>query len=86
LRHIHAQVIDDHKGLTLVSVSTLDKEVGKGSSGTGNKAAAKLAGGVLAKRAASAGVLQVVFDRGRARYHGRIKDFADGARAGGLKF
>ena len=82
-RHIYAQVIDDIKGVTLCSASTLDKDF----SGTaGNAEAAKKVGEAVAKKAKKLGVTEVVFDRGGFIYHGRIKALADGARAGGLKF
>ena len=83
LNHIYAQVIDDAKGVTLVSASTKDKEFeGCG----GNKEAAKKVGLAIAKRAAEKGITDVVFDRGGYVYHGRIKELAEGAREGGLKF
>jgi len=85
LRHIYAQVIDDLSGRTLASASTMDKD-GSGESATGNSAAAADVGKRLAARAKSAGVEQVVFDRGGFRYHGRVKALADAAREGGLKF
>lgn len=81
--NIYAQLIDDVKGVTLASASTLDKEIdGKG----GNKEAAKKVGELIAKRAADKGISQVVFDRGGYIYHGRVKELAEGARQGGLKF
>ena len=82
-KNIYAQIIDDKKGVTLVSASTLDKEfTGNG----GNKEAAHKVGAALAKRAAEKGISQVVFDRGGYLYHGRVKELAEGAREGGLKF
>lgn len=83
-KHIYAQVIDDAKGHTLASASSLEKDL-KSSLKTGaDKAAAAAVGKLLAERAKKAGVDKVVFDRGGYRYHGRIKALADGAREGGL--
>ncbi len=81
--NIYAQIIDDIKGITLVSASTLDKELnGYG----GNKEAARKVGDLVAKRAAEKGIEEVVFDRGGYIFHGRVKELAEGAREGGLKF
>ncbi|MBR6530817.1 MAG: 50S ribosomal protein L18 [Clostridia bacterium] len=81
--HIYAQIIDDVKGVTLCSASSLDKEIkGKG----GNKEGAKLVGQLIAKVALEKGIDTVVFDRGGYLYHGRVKEVAEGAREGGLKF
>ena len=86
LNHIYAQVIDDDKGHTLASASTLDSEV-KGAIGDKAKTAqAELIGSLVARRALSSGVEQVTFDRGGYRYHGRIKTVAEAARKAGLKF
>ncbi len=82
LNHIYAQVIDDQKGETLVSASTLQMKVKNG----GNVAAAKEIGKAVAEEAVSKGVKQVVFDRGGYLYHGRVKALADAAREAGLKF
>ena len=85
-KNIYAQVIDDSKGHTLASASTLEKDL-KGSLKTGADAAAAAAvGKLLAERAAKAGVKEVVFDRGPYIYHGRVKALADAAREGGLSF
>ncbi|NOX81209.1 MAG: 50S ribosomal protein L18 [Deltaproteobacteria bacterium] len=84
-RHIYAQIIDDIKQTTLVAMSTLDKEF-DGSEIKDKCDAAKKVGELLARRAKSAGINQVVFDRGGNLYHGRIKALSDGARAGGLDF
>jgi large subunit ribosomal protein L18 len=85
-KHIYAQVIDDVKGATLASASTLEKDL-RGSLKTGaNVDAAKAVGKLLAARAVEKGVQDVVFDRGGYLYHGRIKALADAAREGGLKF
>ncbi len=82
-KNIYAQIIDDVKGVTLVAASSLDKEFnGNG----GNKEAAKKVGELIAKRAAEKGISEVVFDRGGYIFHGRVKELAEGAREGGLKF
>ena len=82
LNHIYAQVIDDQKGETLVSASTLALKVKTG----GNVAAAKEIGKAVAEAAVAKGVKKVVFDRGGFLYHGRIKALADAAREAGLEF
>jgi large subunit ribosomal protein L18 len=85
-KHIYAQVIDDAKGETVASASSLEKDM-RGELKTGaNVAAAKAVGKRLAERAAAKGVKDVVFDRGGYLYHGRIKALADAAREGGLNF
>src|SRR5262245_31851821 len=85
-KHIYAQVIDDRKGETLVSASSLEKEL-RGDLKTGaDIEAAKAVGKRLAERAATKGITDLVFDRGSYRYHGRVKALADAAREGGLKF
>jgi large subunit ribosomal protein L18 len=86
LEHIYAQVIDDSKGHTLASASTLDAEVKRAIEGKKKAEAAKIVGQTVATRAKAAGILKVVFDRGGNRYHGRVKALADGAREGGLEF
>jgi large subunit ribosomal protein L18 len=84
--HIYAQVIDDRVGKTLAAASTLDKEL-KGQIKSGaNQAAAKAVGQLIASRAQAKGVSEVVFDRGRYRFHGRVKALAEAAREGGLRF
>ena len=85
-RHIYAQIIDDESGRTLVSASTLDGSIRSGSDGTGNIAAAKAVGTLVAERAKEAGIDTVVFDRGGFQYHGRVAAVADAARSGGLEF
>ena len=81
--NIYAQVIDDTKGVTLVSASSLEK----GFEGTGsNCEAAKKVGQAVAERAKAKGIEAVVFDRGGYLYHGRVKALAEGAREGGLQF
>ena len=85
-KNISAQVIDDVNGVTLVSASSLDKEL-KGEIGYGgNKEAAKKVGEALAKRALAKGIEEVSFDRGGFLYHGRVAQLAEGAREAGLKF
>ncbi len=86
LKHIYAQIIDDTRGHTLISASSLDKEVRKTLKMGANTAAAKVVGKVLAERARAAGITRVVFDRGGYAYHGRVKALADAAREGGLQF
>ncbi|MEM5794649.1 MAG: 50S ribosomal protein L18 [Bacillota bacterium] len=86
LNHIYAQVIDDTTGHTLVSASTLDKEIKESDGYTGNKDAAKLVGELVAKRALEKGISKVVFDRGGYIYHGRVEALAQGAREAGLEF
>jgi large subunit ribosomal protein L18 len=85
LNHIYAQVIDDTKGVTLAQASTVDKDV-RGNGATGNVAAAKTVGELIASRLKAIGVSEVVFDRGGFLYHGRVKALAEAARAAGLKF
>jgi large subunit ribosomal protein L18 len=82
LNHIYAQVIDDTKGATLVSASTVAAKAQTG----GNVAAAKEIGKLVAERAQEKGIKKVVFDRGGYLYHGRIKALADAAREAGLEF
>lgn len=84
--HIYAQVIDDARGQTLASASSLDKELKGKLKSSKNLEASKLIGELLAKRAAAKGVKEVFFDRGGRIYSGRIKALAEGARSGGLKF
>jgi large subunit ribosomal protein L18 len=85
-KHIYAQVIDDTKGETLASASSLEKALREGMKTGANADAAKAVGKLLAERAAAKGVKEVVFDRGGYLYHGRVKALADAAREGGLKF
>ena len=85
-RHISAQVIDDITGKTLVSASTVEKELRKKLGYGGNVAAAKAVGQALGERAGKAGVKAVVFDRGGFKYHGRVKALADAARESGMEF
>lgn len=85
LKHIYAQVIDDAKGRTLVSASTMEQAF-KEMKGTGNQEAAKAVGKLIAERALAQGIIAVVFDRGGHVYHGRVKALAEAAREAGLKF
>jgi large subunit ribosomal protein L18 len=85
-KHIRAQVVDDLANRTIVSASSLDKEVRKIIKGGGNIAASKIVGKVIAERALARGVQQVVFDRGGYQYHGRVQALAEAAREAGLKF
>ena len=82
LNHIYAQVIDDRNGQTLVSASTIEKDL-RGNTG-GNIDAARRVGTTIAERALSKGIEQVVFDRGGYLYHGRVRALTDAARAAGL--
>jgi large subunit ribosomal protein L18 len=86
LDNIYVQVIDDQAGHTLVSASTLDKEVVKQISGKTRVEAAKVVGQVAGERAKKAGIKQVVFDRGGYRSHGRVAAVAEGAREAGIEF
>lgn len=82
-KHIYAQIIDDVNGVTLCAASSMDKDFeGFG----GNKEAAKKVGEIIAKKAADKGIAEVKFDRGGYIYHGRVKELAQAAREGGLKF
>ena len=85
-KHIYAQVIDDRKGATLVSASSLEKDLRASLKTGADTGAAKLVGKRVAERAAAAGVKDVVFDRGSYLFHGRVKALADAAREGGLNF
>jgi large subunit ribosomal protein L18 len=82
LNHIYAQVVDDQKGETLVSASSLGMKLKTG----GNVAAAKETGKAVAEKAVAKGIKRVVFDRGGYLYHGRVKALADAAREAGLEF
>ena len=84
LRHITAQVVDDGKGHTLASASTLDASI-RGGDGDKSALAGKV-GALLAERAKAAGISKVVFDRGGNRYGGRLAALADAAREAGLEF
>ena len=85
-KHIYAQVIDDLKGETLASASSLEKSMRESGNTGANIDAAKAVGKLLAERAVKNGVTEVVFDRGGYLYHGRVKALADAARESGLSF
>jgi len=85
-KHIYAQVINDVTGKTVASASTVDKELRSSVSKTSNKDAAVAVGKLVAERAKKAGVVEVAFDRGAYRYHGRVAALADAARDAGLSF
>ncbi|MCA1300329.1 50S ribosomal protein L18 [Stappia indica] len=85
-KQIYAQIIDDAKGHTLASASTIEKDIRDGLKTGADAAAAAAVGKLIAERAKAAGVTQVVFDRGGYIYHGRVKALADAAREGGLEF
>ena len=86
LTGIYAQLIDDEVGITIVSASTVDKELSERVKDMKKSEQAKLVGQTIAERAKSKGISAVVFDRGGFRYVGRVKALADGAREGGLQF
>lgn len=85
-KHIYAQLIDDVKGVTLASASTLDKELRDQIDNGGNIEAARKVGELIAKRGKEAGITNVVFDRGGYLYHGRVQALAEAAREAGLEF
>lgn len=85
-RHIYAQVIASEGGQVLAAASTVQKDLSKGLSSTSNREAATAVGKAIAEKATAAGVESVAFDRSGFKYHGRIKELADAAREGGLKF
>ena len=85
-KHIYAQIIDDSTGSTLVSASSMDKQIRDAVTCGGNKQAAEAIGRVVAERAQAAGLKKVCFDRGEFHYHGRVAALADAARAAGLEF
>ena len=85
-KHIYAQIIDDAKKLTVVSASTLEKEVRDNVKKASTVDAASYIGKIVAERAVKSGVSEVIFDRGGCIYHGRVKALADAARVAGLKF
>jgi large subunit ribosomal protein L18 len=86
LKHTYAQVIDDAKGNTLASAGTTEKALKGQIKYGGNKVAAETIGRVIAERALAAGIKQVCFDRGSAKYHGRVASLAESARKAGLSF
>lgn len=83
--NIHAQIIDDINGKTLVSCSTVEKDIRGALTSTANVAAAALVGKTIAERAKAAKINEVIFDRGGYRYHGRVKAVCEAARESGLK-
>ena len=85
-RHFYAQLLDQAGRKVLAAVSTLDPQVRKQLKYGGNSQAAGVLGKLMAEKAKAAGVERVAFDRSGFRYHGRVKAFADAARAGGLNF
>lgn len=86
-RYVYAQVIDDVNGHTIVSAASLEPELkGRLSAGSANRGAAKAVGETIAERALAKGIKKVVFDRGGYRYHGKVKELAEAARAKGLEF
>ncbi|EJF94780.1 50S ribosomal protein L18 [Bartonella tamiae] len=85
-QNIYAQIIDDVRGLTVVSASTLDSDLKKSVKSGADKNAASQVGKLIAERASKAGVKDVVFDRGSYIYHGRVQALAEAAREGGLNF
>lgn len=86
LNQIYAQVVDDTTGMTVVSVSTLDSKLKAKTKKLSKTEQAKLVGEEIAKRAAKAGIKEVIFDRGGYKYHGRVKALAEAAREAGLQF
>ncbi len=85
-KHISAQVVDDGKGCTLFAVTSTAKALADQLSGKTKTERAAVIGAEVARKAGEAGIGRVVFDRGHAKYHGRVKALADAAREGGLKF
>lgn len=86
LQNIYVQIINDENGETLVSASTLDKELKNKIKNGGNIQAAEAVGKLIAQKALKKGIKQVVFDRGGYLYHGRVKGLAEAARKAGLEF
>ncbi len=85
-KHIYGQLVDDQRGVTIASASSVAKDVrSKIEGSSGGRKAAEIVGGVLAERAKAAGISQVVFDRNGYKFHGRIKVLAEAARKAGLK-
>jgi len=85
-RHIYAQIISGDSSTTIVSASTIEKEVREKMKYTGNVSSAEVIGELIAKRALAKGVEEVAFDRAGFKYHGRVKALAESARKSGLKF
>lgn len=86
LKHTYAQIIDDSKGSTLASAATTEAELKGQVKYGGNKAAAEAVGRMVAERALKAGIKEICFDRGSAKYHGRMAAVAEAARKAGLSF
>lgn len=87
LRHLHVQLIDDERGVTLAAVSTVQPDVAAAvEGGKGSRAAAQVVGAALAAKAKARGIESVVLDRAGDQYHGVIKELAEAARAAGLAF
>ena len=86
LRHIYAQIIDDEAGGTLAAASSLSREIREEIKSGANIEAARVVGGLIAKKAMENNIRKVVFDRGGRIYHGRVKALAEGARKAGLEF
>jgi large subunit ribosomal protein L18 len=85
-KHIHAQIIDDISGVTLVAASTISPDIKSDLAYSGNVEAAKKVGAAIAKKAIEKNIVSVVFDRNGFLYHGRVKALADAARENGLSF
>ncbi|KKK57855.1 hypothetical protein LCGC14_3050270 [marine sediment metagenome] len=85
-KHIYAQIVDDHAGLTLASASSRVKAIRDKTKGGGNISAAAIVGTAIAKQAVGVGIQCVKFDRNKYKYHGRVKALADAARKAGLDF
>ena len=87
LKQVYTQIIDDSKGVTLLSASSLSKDIAGDLKDAKSKIEkCKIVGKLLGKKAVEKGITSVVFDRSGYKYHGRIQAIADGAREGGLKF
>nr|YP_011006699.1 50S ribosomal protein L18 [Hedophyllum nigripes]WAM63844.1 50S ribosomal protein L18 [Hedophyllum nigripes] len=85
-KHIYAQVIDDSCSKTIISCSTLELEVKAKCDKTSNKLASKIVGEIIGTRLLEQNIKEIIFDRGKKSYHGRIKELAEGARLVGLNF
>jgi large subunit ribosomal protein L18 len=85
LKHIYAQIVDDGAGRTLAAASSLSKEIRDQMKSGANTEAARIVGGLIAKKAIERDIRKVVFDRGGRLYHGRVKALAEGARKAGLE-
>ena len=86
LSHIYAQLVDDDRGVTLASASSLESEVRGGRDGKKKAEVSRDVGTLIGKRAKAEGIAQVVFDRGGNKYHGRVKELADAVRKEGVVF